>query len=388
VKTITYYRKEFKQIHYFMRTFPLGVSIVASAFLAGCGGSDSSSALTNEEVDAFVHQHIESQVGYEAAIEPYLAGLSPESKYFVAGNSEPRNANLENVDASWFYEDSLTVDVFDIQLYGSAASVMGMIHFHNLGQVDHRSFHGTVVRDGDRLRWDRWYHADHGKLARKFVPNESEVEGAVSLCNSMLWMSLQGDGEEAGAISDSLIAMDPDMALAHVGALWRAWFNNDSEEWNSNVDEALEKSNDPATKYYFMSHSDRYGDQLENARIAHSLASDSPLTQVNYAWQLMGEDDEAARIILNQATSRWTSLGGPHNLLGYLNMREGDMEAAEQSFKLYVRLAPDVANAHDSMGDFYVKQGDKESARACFEKAIELNPAFEASRKKLAELDA
>jgi len=40
------------------------------------------------------------------------------------------------------------------------------------------------------------------------------------------------------------------------------------------------------------------------------------------------------------------------------------------------------------MGDFYVKQGDKESARACFEKAIELNPAFEASRKKLAELDA
>ena len=41
-------------------------------------------------------------------------------------------------------------------------------------------------------------------------------------------------------------------------------------------------------------------------------------------------------------------------------MNEGDMEAAERSFKMYVRLAPDVANAHDSMGDFYAKQGDNE----------------------------
>ena len=371
-----------------MRTSHIIYSVLVSTLLLSCGGTGSSNPLNHEEVDAFVHRHIESQVGFEAAIEPYLAGLSSESKYFVAGNSEPRNANLENVDASWFYEDSVTVDVFDIQLYGEAASVMGMIEFHNLGKVDQRSFHGTVVRDGDRLRWDRWYHADHGKLARNFIPNESEVEGAVALCNSMLWMSLQGDGVQAGGVSDSLVALDPDMALAHVGAMWRAWFNSDAEGWNSNVDAAVEKSKDPATKYYFMSHSKRYGDQLENARIAHSLASDSPLTQVNYAWQLMGEDDEAARIILNQCASRWSSLGGPHNLLGYLNMGEGDMEAAEQAFKMYVRLAPEVANAHDSMGDFYVKQGDKESARACFEKAIELNPEFEGSRKKLAELDA
>ena len=75
-------------------------------------------------------------------------------------------------------------------------------------------------------------------------------------------------------------------------------------------------------------------------------------------------------------------------MLGYLNMNEGDMEAAERSFKMYVRLAPEVANAHDSMGDFYAKQGDNENARACYEKALELDPSFSASQKKIDELES
>ena len=178
------------------------------------------------------------------------------------------------------------------------------------------------------------------------------------------------------------------MAMAHVGQLWRAWFQSDVETWNANVKAAVAKATDPATKHYLMSHSEDFGDQLENARIAHNLAPDSPLNQVNLAWQLMGKDAAAARILLERATERWSSLGGPHNLLGYLNMNEGDMEAAERSFKMYVRLAPEVANAHDSMGDFYAKQGDNESARACYEKALELDPSFSASQKKIDELDS
>ena len=55
---------------------------------------------------------------------------------------------------------------------------------------------------------------------------------------------------------------------------------------------------------------------------------------------------------------------------------------------MYVRLAPEVANAHDSMGDFYVKQGDNEKARMCFEKALELDPMFSGSQKKLDELES
>ena len=358
----------------------------ACAVLWGCAGGGA--PLTQDEVTAFVTNHIESQVGYDEAVEPYIAGLSEEMKYFRAGQAEPMNADLSNVDGEWFYEDSVTVEVLDVQLYGAAASVMGVVHFYNFGQAGHRSFHGTVVRDGDRVRWDRWFHQDHGQLARSYIPIDSEVEGAEALCNSMLWMSLQGDGNAAGALSDSLLEVDPTMAMAHVGQLWRAWFQSDAEAWNTNVAAAVSKATDPATKYYLMSHSEDYGDQVENARIAHNLAPDSPLNQVNLAWQLMGKDAAAARILLERATERWSSLGGPHNLLGYMNMRQGDMEAAEKCFKMYVRLAPEVANAHDSMGDFYAKQGDNENARACYEKALELDPSFTGSQKKLDELES
>jgi len=353
----------------------------------GCAVNDSNQ-LTEGEVMSFAKNHLESQVGYDEAVAPYIAGLSTETKYFTTGQKSPLNANLDNVDASWFFEDSVKAEIMDVQLYGTGASVMGVMYFHTLGEVGMRSFHGTVVRDGNRLRWDRWFHQDHGQLAENFIPNDSEVEGAVSLCNSMAWSTLQGDGSVAGEISDSLIALDPSMALAHVGSLWRAWFQGDGETWESHAAAAVEKSKDPATKYYFMSHSEAFGDQLENAQKAYALASDSPLAQINYAWNLMGTDDAAARVILEQTANRWGSLGAPHNLLGYLNMREGDMDRAENSFKMYVRLAPDVANAHDSMGDFYAKKGDNENARACYTKAIELDDSFESSKKKMAELDS
>lgn len=364
------------------------IFVVAAAIVlafSGCA-SGGSRQLSDEEVRAFVTTHMESQVGYEAAVEPYKAGLSEDAKYFRAGQSEPLSVKLDNVDGAWFYEDSVTVDILDVQNYGAVASVMGVIHFYNMGESGERSFHGTVVRDGDRLRWDRWFHQDHGMLAKQTIPIQSEVEGAAALCQSMLKMVLQGKFSEAGALSDSLQAMDPNMAMAHVGAMWTAWLEGNSEEWGKQVAEAVAKAQDDATRYYLMSHSSQFGDRITNARIAHNLASDSPLTLVNLAWLLMGVDDASARVILDRTCERWTTIGAPHNLLGYLNMGQGNMEEAERSFKMYVRLAPDAANAHDSMGDFYVEQGDNENARVCFEKALELDPNFSSSKTKLEKL--
>ena len=212
------------------------------------------------------------------------------------------NADLSNVDGEWFYEDSVTVEVLDVQLYGAAASVMGVVHFYNFGEAGHRSFHGTVVRDGDRVRWDRWFHQDHGQLARSYIPIESEVEGAEALSNSMLWMSLQADGNAAGALSDSLLEVDPTMAMAHVGQLWRL-VPERRRGVEYKCEGAVDKATDPATKYYLMSHSEDFGDQLENARIAHNLAPDSPSTK-STSLQLMGKDAAAARILLERATER------------------------------------------------------------------------------------
>lgn len=360
----------------------------SAMFMMACS-APGPSPLTDEEVRAFATQHIESQVGYEEAVEPYKAGLSEDAVYFRAGMTGPRNINFESIEGSWFYEDSVKVELMDVKNYGSAASVMGMITFYNFGMESYRSFHGTVVRDGDRLRWDRWYHTEHGMLARSFFPLESDVEGAVDLCKTMLGRTMQGDGISAGSLSDSLLQLDPNMAMAHVGAIWRAYAASDAEAWNSNIAAAVEKSKDAATRYYFMSHSKTYGDRLENARKAQCLAPDSPMNQVNLAWVLMQNDlNDEARVVLNQATNRWGGLGGPYNLLGYLNMNDGRMDDAEVCFKMYVRLAPDVANAHDSMGDFLAEKGDTAGARASYAKAIELDPSFTASKEKMDKLPA
>lgn len=371
-----------------MNTKFFAFAACATVLMMACS-APGPAALTDEEIREFATQHIESQVGYEEAVEPYKAGLSEESVYYRAGMAAPRNVNFEAIKGSWFFEDSVKVDLMEVKNYGSVASVMGMITFYNFGMESYRSFHGTVVRDGDRLRWDRWYHTGHGMLARDFFPLDSDVDGAVDLCKSMFERTLQGDGRKAGELSDSLVQMDPNMAMAHVGLMWRAWFNADANGWNDNVAAGIEKSKDAATRYFFMSHSKTYGDRLENARKAYCLAPDSPLNQVNLAWVLSANDlNEEARVVLNQATNRWGGLGAPFNLMGYLNMSEGRMDEAEDCFNMYVRLAPDVANAHDSMGDFLAEKGDNEGARASYAKAIELDPSFTASKEKMDKLPA
>jgi len=368
-------------------SFPLICSI---ALLMGSCSQNDSNGLNEADVVAFVTTHIESQVGYEAALEPYKSGLSEETKVFVAGRNAVNNVSMESIDPEWFYEDSVRVEILDTRVYGSSASIMGKVHFYNFGFHSERSFHGTVVEEEGRLRWDRWFHAENGNLARNVMKFDSDVEGAKDLANQMLYRSLQGDFNGAGALSDSLLLMDPEMAMAHSGSMWRAWANGDQEAWDANVDQAVAKSEkeSAALNYYFKSHSGRYGDRLENALKAHMLASDSPLTQTNLAWVLMGSEDfESARTILEQASERWSAIGGIYNMMGYLNMRQDKMEEAKTCFSMYLRLAGDVANAHDSMGDFYRAQGQKDEAIACYQKALELDATFTASQRKIDELN-
>jgi tetratricopeptide (TPR) repeat protein len=355
---------------------------------AGCGTQGT--PLSEAEVEAFVVEHITSQVGYDAAIEPYKAGLSEESMYFQPNMEAPAAANLDNVSGDWFYEDSITVDVMELKINGSVASAMGVIHFHNYSFTGDRYFHGTVVKEGSGYRWDRWFHVNGGMLAKNGLDVTSEVEGAEDLCYSMLYQSMQGDIDKAGALSDSLLALDPDMALAGYGNMWKAWFNSDGEEWNRLIVEGLKKADDesPAIAYLLKSLSTEQGDRLQNAQMAHSLAPDSPVTQVNLAWVMMASNLNAeAKVLLDQATKRWGAVGGPFNMLGYWYMDAENMEMALDCFNMYVRLAPDVPNAYDSRGDYYVKAGDLDAAKENYSKAIELSPSFTSSQEKLDELE-
>jgi len=355
----------------------------------GCGTQPVS--LSESEVEAFAIEHITAQVGFEKAVEPYKAGLSTESMYFHPNMDAPKNVNLDNVTAEWFYEDSVTVDILELKVTGPVASVMGVVHFHNFSFTGDRYFHGTVVQEGDGYRWDRWFHVNGGLLAKNGFEVTSEVEGAEDLCYTMLYHSMQGDVDKASALSDSLLEMDPSMAMAGYGNMWKAWFMSDGEEWNRLIAQGLEQAEDedPAITYLLKSLSSVHGDRLQNAQMAHSLAPDSPVTQVNLAWVLMASDLSAeAKIVLDQATKRWSAIGGAYNLLGYWYMDQEDMEKALDCFNMYVRLAPDVANAYDSRGDYYVEMGDADAAKENYLKSIELSPTVISSQEKLDKLEA
>lgn len=73
--------------------------------------------------------------------------------------------------------------------------------------------------------------------------------------------------------------------------------------------------------------------------------------------------------------------------MGYLQMSKDNLDQAEKHFQMYVRLAPEVANAHDSMGDFLRKMARLDEAKACYEKALELDPDFSASAEKIQEIE-
>lgn len=67
----------------------------------------------------------------------------------------------------------------------------------------------------------------------------------------------------------------------------------------------------------------------------------------------------------------------PHNQLGYIHFQNlHDSRAAEQDFKTYLRLAPDLANAHDSYAEFLRAEGRLEESAREFDRALAIDPLF------------
>ncbi len=77
---------------------------------------------------------------------------------------------------------------------------------------------------------------------------------------------------------------------------------------------------------------------------------------------------------------------GFYNIYGYLLLNNSRVDEAIQKFKKQVELAPGNSNAYDSLGDGYLAAGNKTEAITAFKKALELNPNFEAPKKKLKDL--
>lgn len=74
------------------------------------------------------------------------------------------------------------------------------------------------------------------------------------------------------------------------------------------------------------------------------------------------------------------------NTYGYVKMAAHEMNEAEIAFRVNTILYPQNANMFDSLGDYYIKNGSPLLAKENFQKALQIDPANEATRKKLMQL--
>ena len=75
------------------------------------------------------------------------------------------------------------------------------------------------------------------------------------------------------------------------------------------------------------------------------------------------------------------------NIMGYEQLRSGNIAEAIGLFKLNVEAFPASANAYDSLGEAYMVNGDKELAIENYTKSLQLDPGNENAREMLKKLE-
>ena len=74
-------------------------------------------SLNEKEVEEFITNHYTEKVGYEEAVDGFKADIG-QGFTMMHTLWESRPFPIENVKGEWFYEDSATVEIFDIYING------------------------------------------------------------------------------------------------------------------------------------------------------------------------------------------------------------------------------------------------------------------------------
>ncbi len=68
-----------------------------------------------------------------------------------------------------------------------------------------------------------------------------------------------------------------------------------------------------------------------------------------------------------------------YNMLGYVEMRNGDLPAGEKALVQYITLVPNEPNPRDSYAELLLKEGKYDEAIASYQKALSIDPGFHSS---------
>jgi tetratricopeptide (TPR) repeat protein len=93
------------------------------------------------------------------------------------------------------------------------------------------------------------------------------------------------------------------------------------------------------------------------------------------------------RAFKSDPSTQWIPTEGDVNALGYRLLGERRAELAETILQLNAESYPRSANAFDSLGEAYFSQGKLEAARESYRKALALAPDSDNARRMLAAID-
>ena len=349
-----------------------------AAFFSACNSS-----LDENKVETFVVDHFTS------------ANESPEKGVMAMSNNIGDSVMLYNlsngwigrpewvndnskIKTEWFYEDSANVEVSNIEVFGNVASVYGNVSWYMSGEKTSRvGFHSIIGMQMGKLVFKRhvWMNWNMNRAANSFVWPSTEVEGALSMYNSMRYAMANLRNNDALAYSDSLVELDPNLAVAHMGKLHYLFLNGKRDELISLMNEIKPKLEGAslAEKYYLETYApvSNRTERLEKYEKALLYAANDPLLRGWYAYFLEDLDEriENAKIGLK----RFPESSLLNNMMGYFMKDKGDLEAAKNHINIYITAHPDEPNAYDSMGDMLLASGDTLQAKEMFLKAYEMS---------------
>ena len=356
----------------------------------------SCTSITEKEAKEFVISHFNEKVGGELAVEPFKADIGDSLIFhnLATGWSGRPDWVLDNslVTADWFYEDSAITKIKSVEVFGSVASVYGSTSSYISGiRTYNGNFHAVVGKEKGKIVFKRhsWAGSQYRGAANSFVWPSTNVSGALAMYNRMRYAIINMRTNDAKLISDSLIALDPNLAIAHLGQFNSLWMEGKVKEMNALTNEISSKldSASLAEKYTLETFTVSSSKQEHRLKIEKALlfASDDPMLR---GWHGYWTEDLEDRIAtLKEGLYRFPESSILNNIMGYTLMDQNKMEEARNHFNVYMTAHPKESNAFDSMGDFLLVNGDSLKAKEMFLKAFELDNDFTMSKDKADKLN-
>ena len=351
--------------------------LIVGAIFSSCN-----TALDKDKVEDFIVTHYAEKIGGEDAIDKLKEDAADSIMMYNLSNGwigRPEWVNdYSKIKAEWFYEDSIIAEVENIEVFGNVASVYGNVSAYISGiKVQRGGFHSIVGKQMGKLVFKRhsWMNWNMNRSSNSFVWPSTEVKGAQSMYNSMRYAMANLRNNDALAYSDSLVKLDPNLAVAHLGEMHYLYLNGKKEELTSLMNEIKPKLDGASLAETYtiatMMPSSSKQERLKKYETALLYAANDPLLRAWYAYYL--EDPKTKVENIKIGLKRFPESSILNNMMAYCMMDQDKFEEAKNYLNVYLTVHPDEPNAYDSMGDLLLQMGDTVNAKEMFFKAYEIS---------------